>query len=208
MTQPRHSSDHHDPSEGPDADVFHFNEASRERARRPIAPVEDFLLSEDGKAEMEELYETLDRSGNIARTLVFQLGQARQRLESSDDPTIYALFLHDDGAQGLTRPELIKLYDANPLVNAARRAGHAKRNLGDYQAQALYTFGFRVFMNMVRYEWLTDTYDPDDPIWADRTARLGDVHGREFHRNLPPSHNRPTTIPRNTPSDYINHLDD
>ena len=199
MTQRRHNSGQDPPHSG-EADVISFENAARERPRKTDVPVELFLLSEDGQAEMDELYETIDGSGRIITTLTMKIGETLK----NKDPNIYSLFLHDDGAEALTRPELIDLYRANPLVNAALRAVNRKHHDGDFHAQQLYTLSFRIFMNMVRYEWLKRTYNPDDPRWEERALKLGDLHGPEMHTHLQPGTNRAVIIPRhNTPSDYL-----
>ena len=199
MTHERYRSDQ-DPSHDNEADIISFEDAARERPRKTDVPVEAFLLSEDGREEMNELYATIDDSDRIVRTLSIEIGETLK----NEDPNIYSLFIHDDGAQALTRPELIDLYRANPLINSTIRAVNRKHHSGDFQAKQLYTFGLRIFMNMVRYEWLTRTYDPEDPLWTDRALRLGNFHGSEMHLHLKPGHRRQEIIPRqHTPSDYL-----
>lgn len=205
----RGHSNGHNPQPPREAEVIDFNKASREHPQKTDVPVEVYLLSDEGRADMDKLYETIDSSGSIIKTLAFHVLETRKRMEVDEDPTIYALFLHDDGTQALTRPELIDLYKTNPLLNATLRAVQRKHHDGDFHAKHLYTFGLRVFMNMVRYEWLTRTYDPSDPAWEERAMRLGDYRGREMRVNLQPGHNRQTIIQRhNTPSDYLEHINE
>lgn len=193
-----------DPSAHNEADIINFEQAGREHPRKTELPVELFLLSDEGRAEMDALNATIDNSGRIIRTVSIKIGEMMEKMVEDKDPDIYSLFLHDDGVVGLTRPELIDLYKTNPLINATMRAGGVKHHNGDFQAQEMYTYSLRIFMNMVRYEWLTRTYDSDDPKWEDRTRRLGNFYGSEMHVNLQPGINRAIVIPRNhTPSDYL-----
>lgn len=203
MTGHTHHSEESTPASN-GADVINFEEASREFPRKTDLDVENFLLSEEGRAEMDTLYRTIDESGRIIRTVSMKVGEMIESMVRDEDPDIYSLFIHDDGAKGLTRPELIELYRTNPLINATMRAGRVKHHKGDFQAQEMYTYSLRIFMNMVRYEWLLRTYDPEDERWSDRANRLGDFHGNELHVNLQPGTNRSLIIPRNnSPSDYL-----
>lgn len=200
VTHPHRDSDLPGPPDQPGADVISLGEAALERPRRTKVPVEQFLVSPEGQDEMDGLYDVVDGSDNIIQTLAAEISETL----TNEDPDIYSLFLHDDGAKGLTTPELIKLYDENPLIKKAIKNIQVKKHLGDVQAAQLNTYGFRIFMNMVRYEWLMRTYDPHDPLWADRASRLGDIKGKIIERNLHPSFGRSTAIARNnTPSDYL-----
>ncbi len=202
MTHHQHDSDITNPS-GPGADIISFNDAARERPRKTEVPVELFLLSPEGMAEMSELYDVIDSSDNIIRTLGVEISETLK----NQSPDIFSLFLHDDGGQGLTTPELIALYDSNPLVHKTIQNIQRKKHEGDVQAGQLNTYSLRIFMNLVRYEWLTRTYDPQDPIWTDRAYRLGDIKGKIIERNLHPSFGRSTAIVRNnSPSDYLSTL--
>lgn len=207
MAQPEQSSG--DPSPDADANIIDFREATRNHARHTDVAIEHFLLSDEGRAEMGDVYETVDTSDRIIGALFDKFLDSLQDMQADRDPSIYAHFLHDDGAEALTRLELIPLYDANPLISHTMRMGARKRYDGDYQAQQVYTLALRVFMNMVRYEWLTRTYDGDDPRWMDRAQRLGDFHGSELHLNLQPGTKRTVIIPRrNSPSDYLENIQD
>lgn len=200
-------NNHPDRDPGDEATVIDFENAGREHPRKTDVPVEIYLLSDDGRADMEKLFKAVDESGNIIKTLAFQVTETKRRMDQDSDPTIYALLLHDDGAQALTRLELIDLYRNNPLLNATLRAVQRKHHDGDFQAKHLYSYGLRVFMNMVRYEWLMRTYDPDDPMWQDRALRLGDYRSNEMHVNLQPGHDRQTVIQRrHTPSDFLENV--
>jgi len=204
MTQQRHNHERPDPQGPPskgeqDADILQFTDALVQ-PREPEFPIEVFLLSDEGRAEMQELYRKVDASGHIIKTLNYEIGEARKHQAKN----IYSFFMEDGGAQGLTRPELIDLYQDNPLVNATIHAINRKHHVGDFEAKRLYGFGLRISMNMVRSEWLQNTYDPDDPRWEDRALRLGEFYGNEMHVNLQPGHRRTTVFPRqHTPSDYL-----
>lgn len=203
MPQHRHTADDY-PLGHDEADVIDLGKASRERPRRTELPIELFLLSDEGKLEMDALYTSVDSSGRIVRTISTKIDEMMQKMIDDNSPDIYSLFLHDDGAVGLTRLELIDLYKTNPLINASLQASSIKHHDGDFKAQEMFTYARRIFMNMVRYEWLTRTYDPQDPRWESRAMRLGNYDGGELHANLQPGFNRAVIIPRNhTPSDYL-----
>lgn len=203
MAQPKRDTEHGRPTVDR-ADVISFEKAIHERPRKTEVPVELFLLSADGKDEMGGLYETIDASDRIIQALNIEIGETLGDMVRDDDPNIYSLLLHDDGGEALTRLELIDLYRENPLINTTMSASHEKHREKDPQAQQLYALGLRIFMNMVRYEWLTRTYNAADPRWADRAARLGDIKGTELHVYLNPGAKRRVIIPRhNTPSDYL-----
>jgi len=191
--QRRSSPEDEPPIEG--AEVFRFL-----RPRETDLPVERFLISDEGAAAMDEVYESIDESGNIIKTLAFEISVARRFNRS----TIFTLFQDEVGGEGLTsRLELIDLYKTNPLVNATLAAVQRKHHKGDFQAKHLYSYGLRVFMNVVRYEWLQRVYDPNDPLWEDRARRLGDYQGTKTKMHLQPGRNRQDVIERNSPSDYL-----
>jgi hypothetical protein len=204
MTTHRTQPPEHNGPPPEEAEVINLSEVAHRYPRETDVPVEQFLLSAEGRAEMDDLYKTIDSSGRIIRTISFKVSEMVEKMLQDKDPDIYSLFIHDDGAKGLTRLELIDLYRTNPLVNATMRAGNIKHHQGDFQAQEMYTYALRIFMNMVRYEWLLRTYDPSDPRWEDRASRLGDFYGNEMHVNLQPGTNRALIIPRrHTPSDFL-----
>lgn len=206
MARHRYPSDPDRPQD-PAGVVIDLSAASRERVRKTDIPVERFLISDEGQQEMAELYSTIDSSGFIIRTLSMKLEDTLHDMAHDYDPNIYSLFLHDDGAQALTRLELIELYRTNPLINTTLWKSRRKFHEGDFKAQQLYTFGLRVFMNMVRYEWLLRTYAADDPLWEDRAMRLGDFRGNEMRLHLKPGFQRGDIVPRrHTPSDYLENI--
>lgn len=206
MARHHYPSDPSSPKDNSDV-VINFSEASRERVRKTDVPIEQFLLSDEGREEMAELYATIDNSGFIIRTLSMKLEDTVRDMVHDFDPSIYSLFLHDDGAQALTRLELIDLYRTNPLINTTLWKSRRKFHEGDFKAQQMYTFGLRVFMNMVRYEWLLRTYDAQDPRWQDRAERLGDFRGSQLHLHLKPGFQRGDIVPRrHTPSDYLENI--
>lgn len=215
MAQRRRNTEH-DPPPADQADVISFEKAVRERPRKTEIPVEVYLLGNNGREGMEGLYATVDQSDNIIEALGDQLFETKRRMvETDDDITtiVYGIFNHEHGIEGLTRPELTELFRHNPLLDATLAAVQAKHRDKDHLAKHLYTYGFRVFANMVRYEWLLHTYDADDPIWGDRASRLGDFQGTETtqqghdHQGAVLRQKTPFEMP-STPSDYLDRLQD
>jgi len=182
------------------ADIIPLREQA---AKEPGFPVEAFLLSPEALPAMARLYETIDGSNHIIRTLNIRIGEA----VGDNHPSIYDLLLSEKGREGLTRSELIELYKTNPLINTTLRIANIRRHSGDLQAERLYMFGMQLFRNMVRYEWLTDVYEQRDQRWEARARRLGEFYGSEVHLNLQPGFDRNTKIPReHTPSNYLKRI--
>lgn len=206
MVQPHHHTEHGTPPTEDGGNVVDFASVSRERRLpAPEYPIEEYLLSAEGAEIMTDLYETLDESGSIIKSLAFEISRANRHQRE----TIFTLFQHEQAGQGLTaRLELVDLYKSNPLLNATLKAVRRKNHDGDYLAKHLYSYAFRVFTNMVRYEWLKGVYSPDDPLWQDRASRLGDFQGPAKEMYLQPGFNRPTTVERNSPSDYLENVSD
>lgn len=167
-----------------------------------LQSIEQFLKTPEAAHEMAELYEVLDDSGAIVKTMRRAINDTIR----TDKPNMYNLFLDPQSSEGLTDVELVKLYNQNPLIAACMRRANLKHNSGDLEASQAYRDVLRISMNVVRYEWLNGLHDPLDPAWHDRASRIGEYSGSEKHLHLQPGHNRSTSVPqprRSSPSDEL-----
>jgi len=188
---------HNNPEQ--DAKIIPFEAQRIERPLEPIAPIEYYLLSKTGQAEMTKVYDVVDGSAHITKALSFVIDETLE----TDEQSIYALLLDDTGKQGLAREELVELYSSNPLILATIRAANERALKGDLQAKKLYGMSLRVFMNMVRYERLTDEYDGADSIWDDRRKRLGVFAGIDMPSSLRAVYIKGITTSGDSPSDFL-----
>lgn len=190
-------------SRAPDRNKPPEHEADVIPIRSREVGIEHFLRTSEAEHEIKELYDVFDESPSIVET-VHEAVSATMRLE---EPNIYSLFLHPESAEGLTRLELVNLYNENPLVRASMLRTNLNHNEGDSEAARAYRDVWRLAMNMVRYEWLRGSYDAEDDKWIDRAGRLGVFKGKFMHMHLQPGFDRHDTVKRqpypDSPSDEL-----
>lgn len=160
------------------ADVFSIEPAVDEKGE--ILKIEDFILSSEGRQEMNAFITQIDESRDIPMTLARLI----QRALAEPDATI-ALLLSDEGKMGLGRSELTALYRHNSAMNTAMHHIHYAKHQGDVVMQRLYGDTFTVLAHLTRYEALHGAYIPDGDIWQQRAASIPLHRGKSFTQYHP-----------------------
>jgi hypothetical protein len=147
---------------------------------REDLPIEAYLHTAAGQAQMEDLISGMESSQDLTKKLHAMLKDAIH-----DSGHIVALLLSPVGTEGLNDKSLVKPFQQNPAMN--RTLGfirRAKYDGGDTMVR-LYSDLLTILANVTRYEVLEDTYDPESTRWHSRAAKIYYYRHGNYTQYLP-----------------------
>ena len=192
------SGERRDELDGKRLEVLQADEEKFEPLLLPENTLDEFYLSEEGKA-------MIDRFTAIFDQVTSEVGYVQRSLSGQveNQSTLISVMFSEPQQLGLVRPPLIDAAMKNPaLLTAQRRAGKLHYD-GDFEGQKAYTRLRIVLLHLMRAEMLHGEYDGTSDVWQGRQSRIGFYHGRTMSLHLGPGI-RTRDIPRrSSPSDEL-----